>query len=89
MESDSGSGEGTSDPAVVLVLLLMFLAGSWGLSDLVLRKILLTITELAISTTVSPFNSSLSIIYRRRVNHDVYFLFLSDGKIAADTHIII
>jgi hypothetical protein len=83
VESDSGSGEGTSGPAVVRVLLLIFLAGSWGLSDLVLRKILLIITELAISTTASPFNSSLSIIYRRRVNYGVRF----HVKIPADIHI--
>jgi hypothetical protein len=87
VESDSGSGEGTSGLAVVLVLLIMFLAGSWGLSDLVLRKILLIITELAINTTTSPVNSSLSIIYRRRVNPGVRFYILS--KITPDTHIIL
>lgn len=85
---DSGSGAGTSNPAVVLVLLLTFLAGSWRLSDLVLRKILLIITELAINTTASPVNNSLSIIYRRRVNYGVSFHILSDSKIIADTHII-
>jgi hypothetical protein len=70
-------------PAVVLVLLLTFLAGSRGLSDLVLRKILLIITELAINTSASPLNNSPSIIYRRRVNYGVRF----HVKIPADIHI--
>ncbi|MGE5661447.1 MAG: hypothetical protein ACM3X1_04295 [Ignavibacteriales bacterium] len=52
---ESGSDAETSRTDVVPVL---FLIGSWRLSDLVPRKILLITTELAINTTTSPVNSS-------------------------------
>ena len=67
---------------------MLFLIGSWRLSDLVPRKILLITTELAINTTASPVNSSLSIIHRRYVNYGVCSHILSNIKITADTHII-
>jgi hypothetical protein len=81
----SGSDAETSRSDDVPVL---FLIGSWRLSDLVPRKILLITTELAINTTASPVNSSLSIIHRRYVNYGVCSHILSNIKITADTHII-
>jgi hypothetical protein len=67
LDSGSSAGDGAgglSRSPGMFASRLTFLAGSWGLSDLVLRKILLIITELAINTTTSPVIISLSIIHR-------------------------
>ena len=64
LDSDDDTG-GLSRSPVTFASPLTLLTGSWGLSNFVLRKILLIITELAINTMTSPFMSSLSIIHRR------------------------
>jgi hypothetical protein len=61
LEPDSRTG-GLSCFSVVLTVLPMS-AGSWGLAALVLRKILLRITEPAINTITSPVTNSLNIIH--------------------------
>jgi hypothetical protein len=83
-----GCAVGLSRSPDIFALPLTFLAGSWGLSDLVLRKILLIITELAINTITSPVTSSLSIVHRPCASYDVSHI-LNNDKTAACTHIIL
>jgi hypothetical protein len=61
LEPGSRAG-GLSSFSVVLTVSPMS-AGNWGLAALVLRKVLLRITEPAINTITSPITNSLNIIH--------------------------
>lgn len=84
---DSNSGAGISRLSVMLALPLTILTGNRRLSDLVLRKILLIITELAINTTASP-RDNLKYLEKSKVNNSTAVILIDDGVASSASFII-